>query len=206
MNKLSSLDKQTKHRLQFSLGIKKRSIGKRVVHKNIVLGFIGVIREKQGMELVFEYLKASSNVSFEVIGDGYSLLHYKELAKKYNIQNKVTFYGFVEDINSIIRKWDIGLALYKNSKDNVSKYCEPVKIKNYLEHGMPVITTKTTYFANVLAHYHAGVVISEDPKKLHDAIVKIKKNYKTYKKGVKNIQAAYEYKKMYDSFFSFLIK
>jgi len=204
MSQLSPHDKKTKHRAEFSLGIKRRSMEKRTLHKNIVMGFIGVIREKQGMELAFEYLKTSSNVFLEIIGDGYSLPFYKVLARKYGIEDKITFYGFVEDINPIIKTWDIGLALYKNSKDNVSKYCEPVKIKNYLEYGMPVITTKTTYFASVLTKYHAGVVITEKPQRLHDAIVKIKKNYKTYEKGVRTIQETYEYKKLYDKTFSFL--
>lgn len=200
-------DKKTKYRAVFTLGVKKRYNAKKTFNKlskKIVLGFIGVIRKKQGLELAFEYLSKSSNVGLEIIGDGYSLGYYIDLAKKLNIEHRIKFYGFVEDIDPIIKKWDIGLALYKDSKDNVSKYCEPVKIKDYLEYGLPVITTKTTYMSEEIKKFKAGEVIDETVESLQKAVEKINRNYKDYKSGVDNIVKKYEYKKWYDNEFKFL--
>ncbi len=207
MSVLLEKDKKTKYRAVFTLGVKKRYNAKKTFNKlskKIVLGFIGVIRKKQGLELAFEYLSKSSNVGLEIIGDGYSLGYYIDLAKKLNIEHRIKFYGFVEDIDPIIKNWDIGLALYKDSKDNVSKYCEPVKIKNYLEYGIPVITTKTTYFSKEITRFDAGKVIDETTNNLASAVEDIKQHYKKYTDGVDRIVSEYEPNRLYDQYFSFI--
>ena len=96
------------------------------------------------------------------------------------------------------------MALYENTSDNVSKYCEPVKIKDYLEYGLPVITTKTTYMHKEIEKFHAGEVIDENVGSLKKAIDKIAKNYSLYEDGINQILNKYEYKKWYTKSFSFL--
>ena len=142
------METKDKFRSQISLGMEKKLWNKKKLlkSKKITVGFIGVLRKQQGLELVFKYLKKTNNVSFEIIGDGYSLDYYKKMVRRQGINDKVIFYGFVDDPLPIVEKWNIGVALYENSDKNVSKYCEPVKIKNYLEEGVVFYNTKLLTF------------------------------------------------------------
>lgn len=173
-------------------------------NKDITLGFIGIIRMQQGLDLAFSYLKQVENCKLEIIGDGYYLKHYKQLAKKLGIEDKVIFYGRVDDISSVIARWDIGIALYENTKDNLSVYCEPTKIKNYLSYGLPVVTTETTYFYKEIQAFKAGCIVKEDTDSLDKAIRQIKGKYDEYLIGVQALVDKYEYMSWYDKQFDFL--
>ena len=186
-----------------SLGMKKNFSAIKLKKNKIILGFIGVIREHQGLDLVFKLLE-KENYTLEIIGSGYSLNHYKKLAGKLKITKKIRFYGFVKDPSQILRKWAIGLALYEDRADNVSKYCEPVKIKDYLAYGLPVITTRTTYMYKELEKYKAGEIVDENTQGLGRAIRKIENNYKAYELGIKEMLKDYEYQKWYKNHLSFL--
>lgn len=204
----SKLKKQIKSyrvRKMVTLGMKKEFTEQKLRPNNILkLGFMGVIRFQQGLDLVFDYLKSNSDCQLEIVGSGYKLEYYKKLAKEMGIDKKVKFYGFVENVEPILKKWDIGLALYENTRDNVSMYCEPTKIKDYLEHGLPVITTKTTYFRKEVKKYKLGEVIEETTDSLRMAIDKVKKDYPIYQEGVLRILKDYDYNKWYDDKFSFM--
>lgn len=207
MAKIKKKDIRGKHRSLVTLGMKNEKIERRKPTGKIILGFIGVIREMQGLDLVFDYLskKKNKNIAFEIIGSGYKLDHYKNLSRKMKLKN-VIFHGFVEDLNKTIRRWNIGLALYENREDNVSIYCEPTKIKDYLEFGLPVITTKATYFHKELKEAKAGDVIEENVDNLDKSIQKIGKEYAINLLGIKKILKKYEYTSWYDEKFSFLTK
>ena len=188
-----------------SLGMKREILHDNPRSQKPVLGFIGVIREQQGLDLALEFV-TKHNVFLEIIGDGYKKEHYQKMANKLKINSKVKFYGFIDDPSNIFKKWIAGLALYENTVTNVSKYCEPVKIKDYLEHNLPVITTSTTYMAQEIKKYKAGEVVEENTKSLWEAVEKITKNYNAYKLGIDKMHKKYEYIKWYDSAFRFLRK
>ena len=198
-----SPQKEGQFRKIISIGIRKRSDKLRSTKTRPILGFIGVIREQQGLDLAINFVK-QYNFSFEVIGDGYKREYYEKLAHKLGVDDKVKFYGFVDDPSPIFARWRAGLALYVNAVTNVSKYCEPVKIKDYLEYGLPVVTTRTTYMSEEIKKFKAGEVIDETVESLREAVEKINKNYKDYKAGVDKIVKKYEYKKWYDNKFKFL--
>ncbi|EKD86438.1 MAG: hypothetical protein ACD_37C00283G0004 [uncultured bacterium] len=200
----SSLD-YGKIRMLVPLGTKRKKYKITTTpHSPIRLGFVGVIREQQGLDLIFNYLQKFNNAILDIVGDGYKLKQYKDLAKEMNLKNKVKFYGYVDDMDRIAEKWDIGIALYENDTMNVSIYCEPTKIKNYLEFNLPVITTKTTYFHKELEKEQAGVAIDETIDDLGRAIDEIKSNYLKYKEGVSVILNRYEYHKFYNSLLKFM--
>lgn len=206
LNGVKNGELKNKYRDLVTLGMKKEAIGKSKPRRGILLGFIGVLRPMQGLDLIFKYLSETKrkDISLEVIGSGYYLDHYKNLAKEINIGSRVKFYGFVKDMKPIVKNWDIGLALYENKKENVSVYCEPTKIKDYLEYGLPVITTKATYFYKELRKYSAGEAIDETVEDLDKAIDKIKNNYQKYLSGIEKIIDDYDYKRWYEKRFKFL--
>lgn len=197
--------KSERMRPVIGLGIKKRQkAAKKLNSKEIVLGFIGVIRSQQGLDLAFRYIKEEKHTRLSIVGDGYWFAYYRALADKMGIKNKVTFYGFVEHPEKIIGTWDMGIALYEEGANNLSQYAEPTKIKDYLSFGLPVITTKTTYFAKEIEKYKAGIVINESPEALRAAALKIRVHYPQYVKGVKKIMTKYEYASWYDRKFAFI--
>lgn len=170
------------------------------------IGFIGVLREQQGLELMFSYLQKYNKAVLEIVGSGYKLNYYKNLARKMRISKKIKFYGYVENLDDVTSKWDMGIALYENSSSNVSLYCEPVKIKNYLEFGLPVITTKTTYIVEELEANNAGIGIDETPESFDSALEKITANYSRYRKGVLGMLKKYEYNGHYNKILKFMMK
>lgn len=197
--------KKDKYSDLVSLGIERRSnFRPKLSRRSIRVGFIGIIRKQQGLDLFYEYLRNADNCILEIVGEGYLLSYYKELAKKLGIQKKVKFYGRIEDVSKIFGKWNIGIALYEEKDDNLSVYCEPTKIKDYLMYDLPVITTRTTYFHKEISKYSAGVVIDETTKSLEDAIKQITSNYEEYLDGVERLARQYDYKKIYREKFSFL--
>jgi glycosyltransferase involved in cell wall biosynthesis len=172
--------------------------------KKIKLGFIGIIRNQQGLELAFSYLALQKNVSLDVVGSGYWLPYYKKLAHKMNIESKVTFYGSVENVAPIFKKWDIGIALYEDSDCNLSKYCEPTKLKNYLSYGLPVITTNTTYFSKEIKESGVGIVVDENTDSLGLAVKDIILNYSKYQQRAGELLKKYEYTSWYNKKFAFM--
>lgn len=205
--KMDSKSDRNKLRMLISLGTEsKKTQHHKINKKSIRLGFIGVLREQQGLDLVFLYLKKYYNSTLEIVGSGYKLEYYRNLAKSMKLTNKVKFYGFVENLDTVVNEWDIGVALYENISSNVSVYCEPTKIKNYLEYGLPVITTRATYFYKELEKEKAGVAIDENIKELDHAINEIVSKYVVYKKGVETILKRYEYNKYYDKLLKFMQK
>lgn len=194
-----------KYRSVVTLAIKRNSVKNKLSTGEIKLGFIGILREQQGLDLIFKYLQKYDETSLRVIGEGYGLGYYKKMAKDMDISEKVTFYGRVENLSTLFDNTDIGMALYENVPGNLSIYCEPSKIKTYLSFGLPVITTKTTYFAEELQKAKAGAVVEETTNSLHKAIKLVKTNYMEYLKGVKKLQEKYTYEKWYEKQFSFLV-
>lgn len=203
-----TIDPHVRLRQVIGLGIRKRfvSVRKKTDGKVMRLGFIGVIRKQQGLELVFSYLKHAQGVTLEVIGDGYWRPYYESLAKEAGVGSRVRFYGFVEDPDPIIRKWDVGLAPYEQGADMLSQYAEPTKIKDYLSYGLPVITTPTTYIARDVASFHAGEVIEETSASLSEAVSAIRKSYASYTGGVERMVSKYEYTRWYDRKFAFMVE
>lgn len=185
-------------------GLTKKNIVKKT--QNNLLGFIGVLRKGQGLEIVFEYLKKNSQFKLEIIGEGPALSNLKETVNVLELNNRVKFYGFVQKekkIINIVKKWQIGLAPYDPSPFNMTYYADPSKVKFYLEYKLPVIMTKITYMANELQKYHGGVCIDYNYISLKQAIKKIQKNYDYFLTGVNKLINVYGYDALYDKQFKF---
>ncbi len=185
-------------------GIKKMNIKRRP--QNNLLGFVGNLRPQQGLELIFEALTKNPNLRLDVIGGGSFIHDFKKLSGKMGIGDRVKFYGYVEDgkIGKIVGRWQIGLAPYVPTRDNMSYYADPSKTKFYLQYNIPVIMTKITYFSNELTKFMAGRTIDYEAVSLLDAVEKIQTNYQIYLSGADKLVDKYEYKKYYDLKFKFI--
>jgi hypothetical protein len=177
--------------------------------KIITLGFIGIIRKMQGLDLVFELLKHHAHYRLEIIGEGYDFDYYQKLSQRNNINHQIIWHKTVVDpqkINFITRRWDIGLAPYEGNKKNYTYYGDPAKIKIYFSYGLPVITTKLVNIEDDIKKLQAGEVIDYNYQAISIAIMQIINNYSQYLAGVKKIVQKYDYQQLYSQKFRFLEK
>lgn len=203
----SPLRASSLQRSQLSLGIADLRIANRqdVLESKLRIGFMGSIRHGQGLQTLLAYAhETTTPLHLDIIGDGYELNFYKNLVRDLAIEDKVTFHGFAPNREEIASRWHIAFALYDYDPNNLSLYCEPTKIKDYLAYGLPVITTKTTYFHKEIASFKAGEIVEENSQDIDRAVHSIINAYPSYKQGVRNIINAYEYRPHYDQQLAFL--
>ena len=185
-------------------GIEKKKI-KKAAQQNL-LGYIGVLRNGQGIELIFKALRQDSTIKLEIMGDGPLLPTLKNEVKKEKLTNRVKFLGLINNkelIRTIVSRWQIGLAPYNPSLLNMTYYGDPSKVKFYIEYQLPVIMTKITYLHKEIEMYHAGVTIDYSSSSLLEAIKKIQKNYDYFLEGTYQLIDHYEYNSLYDHKFKF---
>ncbi len=167
-----------------------------------IVGFMGMLKDSQGVELMLKnldtILKFNPTITIEIIGSGPEEHRYKILAKDF--RNRVKFYGFIEDqnkIDKIIRRWFVGLAVYRPISSNESYFGDPSKIKVYLSQGVPIITTNVTEYGILARKYSFGITIAYSEKQLIGALRTIYKNQKTYRKQALSFAETFYYKTLY---------
>lgn len=175
--------------------------------KTVTLGFLGVLKKSQGLDLIFDNAEKIHqlfpNLQFQVIGGGPDEAYFKRKAKKSLIPT--VFHGFLpteKEVKAILSKCDIGLAPFIPEEGNVSYYGDPSKIKVYLSYGLPVITTDVYIFSREIAKEKAGVIIDYyQPEGVIKAISEILGNYEQYQKRAVKLAKKFYYKEIYPEIF-----
>jgi len=85
---------------------------------------------------VSEVLTKMNNVSFFIVGDGHLRAELEALAKLLDTNCKIHFLGRKNEIQSIIKAWDIGIL--SSDSEGFSN-----SILEYMASGLPVIATKS---------------------------------------------------------------
>lgn len=177
------------------------------IRENCIIGFLGMIKNSQGLELIFDVLprifKEIRGAKIEIVGSGPQEDYFRHRARKFG--KKITFHGFIKDqeeIHNIVRKWSIGLAPYQPVKSNESYWGDPSKIKVYLSAGVPVITTDVSYIVNEIRKYNAGVIIDYyNHNEFLSAIKTIIKKKTYFQKNAFFLAQKYNYNKIYSRIF-----
>lgn len=176
--------------------------------KSIVLGFIGVIKRSQGLDVIFEnankIIENFPNARFEIVGSGPEEEYFKKRAKKVSLP--IIFHGYFDgnDFNKIFKNCTIGIAPYQPDPRNVSHYGDAGKVKLYLSLGLPVIITDVFEFSKEVEKNKAGVIIRYgNPEDLIYAIKTIMSDYKAYQKNALVLGRKFYYKKIYPQMFEF---
>lgn len=176
---------------------------------NVILGFIGVIKESMGLGTIFdnadEIVKNFPGARFEIIGSGPDEGYLKQKAK--NTTLPTTFHGYLkgEMFNKVLKKCTIGIAPYQPDPSNVSQFGDAGKVKRYISLGLPVIMTNVSEFSKEIRMSKAGVIIRYgNSKDLIGGIRKIMGDYKTYQKNALNLGRKFYYKKNYREMFELI--
>ncbi|MDA8665850.1 glycosyltransferase [Litoricolaceae bacterium] len=118
------------------------------------LGFVGHLLEKQGLGLVLSALRQHVSrhepeyFELDIIGGGGCEKELKNFVSDNQLDGYVKFHGWIhsrKDIEDILRKCDVGLAMYNPATVGFTRYADPTKLKDYLAVGLPIVMTATTY-------------------------------------------------------------
>lgn len=192
------------------LGVRPKAI-RRTYNNNFSLLFIGLIKESQGLEFVYNFLKENKEYKLKVVGICEKKLYakYMSIIKRYNIGDQVYFpnkFFSDEELNEISRQCQIGIALYTADKSNVTYYTDPGKIKTYTELGLPVIMSNIPTVAPYILKFNAGEIVKKNQSSLNAALKRIKENYPKYLVGVKKFNRYFYFEDYYKERFKFLEK
>lgn len=185
----------------------QKAVNKKVRNGKIIIGFLGVLKKVQGIDIFFDNAEKIHAlfpaVCFEIIGAGPDEHYFKERAKQSLVPT--TFYGYVSNesrVKKIQLQWHIGIAPYIPEESSVSYHTDQGKIKGYLSLGLPVIVSGV-YFSAEIAREKAGIVIDYNkPHEFVQAIVKIASDYENYQRNALRLAKKYYYKKIYQELFS----
>lgn len=100
------------------------------------------------------------------------------------------------DVKRILNESGIGIALYRDVEP-WTRYGDSMKIREYLDAGLPVITTGVVSTADVVTSYDCGVVIKPTTDAFVAAVARILgKNYARYQKHAIEAARAYAFDRM----------
>jgi len=190
-------------------GVLPKDIKRNYMKNNFSILFVGVIKESQGLELVFEFLKEHKDYAIKIIGicDQKLFAQYKKIIKRNKIDKQVYFPNrFFSDaeLDEISKKCRVGIAVYNIDETSATYYTDPGKIKAYAQLGLPIIMSNVSAIAPYIEKFGCGRVIKENKEELKDALLEIKSNYAKYLTGIKEFNKHFYYDTYYRKAFRFL--
>lgn len=157
------------------------------ISKNTAV-FLGVLLERMGAQLIIQAIpyivKKNPNFRLVIIGKGNYKKQLEQLVEKLGVNKHVNFKGYIEDyrqVEKIVAQCAFGIATYTNDPTGLTYYADPAKIKTYLGCGLPVIMTKTFHNALDIEQKGAGIVTTENPINIAQAILSLRDNEKKLK-------------------------
>ena len=147
------------------------------------IAFMGVLLEKQGLQLAIEALPAIRaefpSAKLLVLGDGPYATELKRLAHALGVQDSVEFAGFIENhehIEERLADSALAVAPYVPDPTSFTRFADPGKLKNYLACGLPIILTDVPEFAQTIVSGGAGSIIPYRADALATAVLAYLKN------------------------------
>lgn len=148
--------------------------------------FLGHILKKQGLQMVLEAIpaivKKIPDFKFMILGGGEYENNLKKLADELKILKYIGFKGWIRDrktIDTTMGESAAAIVVYVPEKEkihNFSYYGDPIKIKEYLASGLPVILTDVPHNAREIERRRCGVVVDYKKEDIANAIIKILSN------------------------------
>lgn len=167
--------------------------------------FLGHILKKQGLQMVLEatvdIIKIIPDFKFLILGGGEYEEVLKSKAKKLGIENHVEFKGWIRDreiIDTTLGESAAAIVTYVPEREklyNFSYYGDPIKLKEYLASGLPVILTDVPHNAREIERNNCGIVVEYKKEKIANAIIEILGNNKRLREYRKN---AVKYARKFD--------
>ena len=199
----------TSNRKTIMWGVKPKKIERELSKAQHSMLFVGLIKENQGLELLFEFLRAHKEYILKIVGISHGDLYekYTAMIKNLGISKQVYYpnrFFSDKDLNKISKECFVGVAPYLTGPMHGTYFVDPGKIKAYTEMQLPVIMSNTSSIAQYIKDFKAGEIIKRDVVSLHEALIKIRDNYSSYKAGVEAFNKHFFYETYYGEKFKFL--
>jgi glycosyltransferase involved in cell wall biosynthesis len=142
--------------------------------------YVGLLSEAWGIDLVLEALPLIKQdvpeIRFIVVGSGGYSDELERMTSQLGLQNNVIFYGKqpYNELGKYMRKADVGTAVYKSRK--FVGYASPMKIKDYMAAGLPVITSRIGEAEEIIRDSRAGELVDGTPTSIASAALRILTN------------------------------
>ncbi len=173
------------------------------------IAYMGHLRKGQGLELIVETLprvvKEIPDVQLLIIGTGELENSLKKRIAELGINKNVEFKGFIKDhknVENMLTKCAVGLAVYEPSPDSMTQYTDPSKPKQFMACGLPVIITAVPWVAEEIEKKHMGLVIKYNENALAEAVIKLLKDDKLYiesRENAINFASTLNWDKIFDN-------
>ncbi|HEX8964928.1 MAG TPA: glycosyltransferase [Patescibacteria group bacterium] len=184
----------------------KRVAFSKINSKKLV--FVGHLVSHMGLDLILKSIplisKKNPTIEVDIIGGGEELENLKALAQKLKIEKYITFYGWVRDrdkLEKIMQDAAVGLATFNTEiLDEKVKNADPMKIKDYMLLGMPVILTNAVLPAQKIADSKSGIVVQYNPSDLAKAVIYLlenKKRLEEYRQNALQYVKQFDYNKLF---------
>jgi glycosyltransferase involved in cell wall biosynthesis len=139
--------------------------------------YMGHLVERQGVANLVSAMpivrSRHPDATLEIVGRGPEAENLRDLARGLDLEEVVTFRGFVErheDVERILSGGTVAAAPYLEAGDSFTRFADPGKLKSYLGAGLPIVLTDVPPNARELETAGAAVVTGGTPEALADGI------------------------------------
>ncbi len=136
--------------------------------KGLTFGYLGVLSEGRGVELMLQVFARQDTHHLRLVGDGPLAETVRGYADKHD---HIEYIGFVfpEKIPHVLRDVDIGVCLIENLCLSYY-YSIPNKLFECLGNGIPVVISDFPEMARIIDRYHVGWKVKPKPEALQSLL------------------------------------
>ncbi len=172
--------------------IRHLPVAKRIPYSLVFMGTLGY---ENGPDVAIEaltyILPKFPKTQLHIIGKGEGeTQRLREFAKKLSVEAHVTFHGFIPDTTamfSLLRRYMIALAPYREVHGSVRWYGDSLKVRAYAAAGLPIITSRVPPLGRELAGLEAAVITGDNGSEVAAAIMDFFAHPKLYDKYYANV-------------------
>lgn len=157
------------------------------------LVYVGHLVAPKGIQHVIralpEIAQNMPDVTLDIVGTGSYEPVLKEMVRREGVEDRVRFFGYVEsdeEVTKIVSRGGVGLAVYEEDADSLTRFTDPGKIKNYLAGGLPIVLTPVPPIAEELASVGCAVLVSADPGSVAQGVIKVLQDQDVYSSMAKS--------------------
>ena len=180
-----------------------------------IITFTGTINiKKENLDILFEAISiVNSNIKLHLYGsiDNYNHNKLNELIRKFSLNNRVHYIGFVNqnELKDIFNKSHLLILPRGNIKQN--QYGFSTKLSEYLVSGRPILVTNVSDNGKYIVDMVNGFII--EPDSLNAFVSKIEFIYSNYNKfytlpknAINTVKKNFDYKLYTEKLYNFLYK
>jgi glycosyltransferase involved in cell wall biosynthesis len=167
---------------------------------NFIFLYVGRLDKEKGLEILLTALPKLTNQNYTLLIAGTGKKEYekqlKQLVLSLNIENKVVFIGFVDDVTDLIKQIDIGIM------PSIGQEAFGLAALEFMCGGKPIITTDNGAQKEFIQNNINGILIPPNNVfALADELNKLMENEQCIKLIGLNAKKHFEDKLNYDVFF-----